>query len=314
MPEYLALDSMGMFKKQNSTVKRSRYAGDLENIAKELQTKGELYSPKIRAFLKELEARPDRAYAEADKAKFGPIQEEFLKTARNPIDDELTRFYDTQARRATEGRLAERGLIGQGIGEGIQQRQDVDLAMGNRATADARRLGATSAADTIEGNLQARDYAGRNAVLGGIKDIGATDLGYTKGPADIYNNLLGYDAQRYSQDANLEANAMSPFEQLLGTAVSLVGAYAGGSASMPRSSSAAGPSGGGMMGGGAGSSWDYGSRGGSGDFNPSSRGFDLYGNPGGEPGMANYSLYGGDEPGGGGSALRRSGALRFLGG
>jgi hypothetical protein len=42
--------------------------------------------------------------------------------------------------------------------------------------------------------------------------------------ANIWENLLSYDAQRYAQEANLKAASMSPFEQLSASAASYFGA------------------------------------------------------------------------------------------
>jgi hypothetical protein len=309
----------GFFNKSltASKVKRSQYTGPLELIAQELATKGRGYSDIIKSFLPELEARPDRAYAAADAANFRPIQQQYLDIAKNPTQDELTKHYQDLERQQVNAGLAARGLVGQGVGEGLTAKNEQNLSADALARADTRRLSATSAADTIEGNLQGRDYAGRNQVLGNIENIGQTDLGYTAAPASVYQNLLGYDAQRYSQDANLEANAMSPFEQLLGTAVSLVGAYMGGSASMPASSRAAGPSAGGGGGGGM-SGAGYGQAGGQVDLygNPTQTGgYSLYDQSTGPAGSAtgfkfDPSLYGLDA----GGPSSRSGAYRFISG
>lgn len=142
---------------------------------------------------------------------------DFYKTAASPIDDEVESYFRDQFRKDLDDRLAARGFIGHGIGEGITSEAMRDYTMQRRDLADQRRLNFASAgANLATGAKSARDATEQLAYEYGLQDwarprasrfedlmriatLGGAEAAARGASAPIASTLYGLDTGRLAK-------------------------------------------------------------------------------------------------------------------
>lgn len=121
--------------------------------------------------------------------EFDPAVAKLLGYAQNPVDNDLESYFQQKYMADVNGRLAQRGLIGQGVGEGLANDAGRAYSAGRADTALQRILAATGGASATRSG-----QAGRAATY--------TQAGLA--PYDTMSRMLSGEAGAYTGAGALE--------------------------------------------------------------------------------------------------------------
>ena len=314
-----------LFEKKGPHIKKSPYEEALKDAANTQRATGQQYAEALKPFREMFETAARKEYLPEYRDRYTPFRETYLDIARDPVDDELTKFFRDEYERSVRGRLGDRGLIGQGRGEALESDAMERFFMDARDRADARRNYGMGGATNIDEMLRGIDLADVQRKQTGAQSLdwlGKAIQGQQGAGTPLYGNLYQTDSANKAWEAAAKEASLTPFDEILrnynnvvstvgntatvggavGEYASLIGALYGGgggggskSQQQPQFGSQAAPA-------WAGRYNLYGGGGGGGVYDPASYRLAPWGAP----------MYD-DEPAGGG-VMNRTGQYRFLSG